>query len=79
MLEGAEKLGIYHQVSADVIFFKISAGGKKIGHTLAGWAAAARAGDEACPGECQTGPGEHCTALVRRKMRKTRTSEDATS
>ena len=30
------------------------------GNILAGWAAASRSGDEACPGESQTGPGEHC-------------------
>ena len=32
---------------------------------LAGWAAASRSGDEACPGESQTGPGgEYCTELM---------------
>ena len=30
---------------------------------LAGWPAASRARDEACSGESQTGPGEHCTAV----------------
>ena len=32
----------------------------RLRNILAGWAAASRSGDEACPGESQTGPGEHC-------------------